>query len=128
MRGKKSKTAVVEALQRAWRDGGVRQTTREQSTLDDAAIETALGDAQTAAELGRYANLMVREALLGVVQTQIARAMKDTQGAKQFFELAQMGKLLEGGPVAGDPAADMNELERSVLHGLREALEEGKGE
>lgn len=102
--------------------GEIRRGTKESSALDDAAIEKALAEAETAAQLTGYVQLMVREALVAVVQSQIARAMKDTQGAKQFFELAQMAKLLEGAPVTADPQAEMSVLERTILEGLRNAL------
>ena len=125
MRGRKRSTAaVVDVLRKSWREGEARAALREASGLDDGAIERALGDEQAAAELASFAQLMVRESLLAVVHSQIARAMKDTTGAKQFFELAQMAKLLEGAPVNEDAAAEMNELERTILEGLRNTLAE----
>ena len=123
MHAKRHGTVLLDSLRKIWRDSDVRKQTREGCGLDDARIEAALALEKTRKELTQYAELMVREALIPVVQSQIARALKDTQGAKQFFELAQMAKLLEPVPQETDPLEEMADFERSIVEGLRSALQ-----
>ncbi len=114
---------VVEAVKAKWRESEVRKAMREATGMDDAGIERALGQGETERALGEYAQVMLREALVPVLEGAIARAMKETSGAKAFFELAEAARLVglkrEEGPTAEQ---EVTAFERAILGNLRELL------
>ncbi|MGH9817924.1 MAG: hypothetical protein ACRD6I_17800 [Candidatus Acidiferrales bacterium] len=114
---------VVEAVKAKWRESEVRKAMREATGMDDAGIERALAQPETEQALGEYAQVMLREALVPVLEGAIARAVKETSGAKAFFELAEAARLVglkrEEGPTAEQ---EVTAFERAILGNLRELL------
>ncbi|MGH9859165.1 MAG: hypothetical protein ACRD5F_03965 [Candidatus Acidiferrales bacterium] len=114
---------VVEAVKAKWRESEVRKAMREATEMDDAGIERALAQPETEQALGEYAQVMLREALVPVLEGAIARAVKETSGAKAFFELAEAARLVglkrEEGPTAEQ---EVTAFERAILGNLRELL------
>jgi hypothetical protein len=100
---------------------------REATGLEDAAIEAALAKPETERALAEYAQVMVREALVPVLEAAIARAQKENTAARTLLELAEAGRLVglkkPEGPTAEE---EVSAFERAILGNLRELLRDGE--
>jgi len=117
------RVGLADALKLRWRGSAVRAAMREATGLEDAAIEAALARPETEQALAEYAQVMVRESLVGVLEAAIARAQKENTAARTLLELAEAGRLVGlKKPEEPTPEQEVSAFERAILGNLRELL------
>lgn len=125
--GKRVTVSVAEAVKVRWRGSAVRAAMREATGLEDAAIEAALARTETEQALAEYAQVMVRESLVPVLEAAIARAQKENTAARTLLELAEAGRLVGlKKPEGPTPEEEVSAFERAILGNLRELLRDGE--